>query len=347
MRVLCTGHRGYIGTVLVPMLIEAGHQVVGLDSGLFEEGDFGRAPQPIDSFKMDVRDVEASRLQGLDAIIHLAGISNDPLGDLNPNCTFEINHKASVRLARLAKDAGVGRFLFASSCSNYGAAGQEMLDETATFNPVTPYGQSKAYVERDVSQLADEWFSPTFLRGATVYGTSPRLRADLVVNNLTGYALTQGKVLLKSDGTPWRPLVHVEDISRAYLAILTAPIEMVHNQAFNVGRTEENYRIRDVAQIVQQTVPDSEICFAEEAGPDLRNYRVDCRKLEALPGYEPQWTVALGVQQLYDAYVDIGLDYEAFSGPKYLRIKAVKRLQELHVIDSSLRRIQAPVSAIQ
>lgn len=346
MKVLCTGHRGYIGTVLVPMLIEAGHQVVGLDSRFFENGNFGPAPIDIESLQMDVREVEQSQLEGFEAIIHLAGISNDPLGDLNPQCTLNINHQASVRLAQLAKDAGVTRFLFASSCSNYGAADQQLLDESAPFQPVTPYGNSKVLVERDVSRLADDRFSPVFLRGATVYGDSPRLRTDLVVNNLTGHALTQGKVLLKSDGTPWRPLVHVEDISRAYLAILGAPLELVHNQAFNVGRTEENYQIRDVAKIVEETVPNCEICFADEVGPDPRNYRVDCRKLAALPGYEPQWTVARGVQQLYEAYLRNRLDKERFVSPKYLRLKRIKQLMEQNRIDANLRWVEQTAAVI-
>jgi nucleoside-diphosphate-sugar epimerase len=313
---------------------------------LFENGNFGPAPMEIESLQMDIRDVERAQLDSFEAIIHLAGISNDPLGDLNPQCTFNINHKAAVRLAKLARDVGVRKFLFASSCSNYGAANRDMLDEHAPFQPVTPYGKSKVLVERDVSRLADHGFSPVFLRGATVYGASPRLRADLVVNNLTGYAMTQGKVLMKSDGTPWRPLVHVEDISRAYLAILNAPLELVHNQAFNVGRTSENYQIREVAKLVEQTVPNCEICFADEVGPDLRNYKVDCRKLEALPGYEPQWTVARGIERLYEAYVRNGLDFETFIGPTHLRLNRIKWLIEHDRLDANLRWVEQTAEVI-
>jgi len=339
MRVLVTGHEGYIGTVLAPLLRNAGHEVVGLDTGMFTRGNLGPLPMQIQNLDVDSRDVKVSQLEGFDAVIHLAGLSNDPLGDLNPQCTFEINHSASVRLAALAKQAGVPRFLFASSCSLYGAASElDVLDESAPFNPVTPYGSSKIMVEKDVSKMADDAFSPTFLRCATAYGASPRLRADLVVNNLTGYALLKGEVLLKSDGTPWRPLVHIEDISRAYLAVLEAPRELIHNEAFNVGRSTENYQMREVAEIVQQVVPGSEIRLADGASPDTRCYRVDCSKLEqTLPAYRPRWTVRDGVEELYQAYKDFELTLEDFLGPKYMRIRQIRALQEEGRLDASLR----------
>ncbi|HYW81372.1 MAG TPA: NAD-dependent epimerase/dehydratase family protein [Thermoguttaceae bacterium] len=339
MKVLVTGHQGYIGTVLVPMLRRGGHEVAGLDSRLFTRGNLGPAPEEIPSLTMDVRDVEVAHLRGFDAVIHLAGISNDPLGDLNADCTYDVNHLASVRLARLAKEAGVGRFLFASSCSLYGAAGDlEMVDEQAAFNPVTPYGSSKILVESDVQAMADDSFCPTYLRCATVYGYSPRLRADLVVNNLVGYALLQSEVFLKSDGSPWRPLVHVEDVARAYRAILEAPRRKVHNQAFNVGRTTENYQVRDVARLVQQHVPRSVLRLAEGAGPDTRCYKVDCRKLETtLPTYQPQWTVEAGIMQLRQAYEEHGLTMEDFLGPAYLRIKQIEAYQREGRLDRSLR----------
>src|SRR6266436_5411573 len=272
MRILITGHKGYIGTVMAPLLADAGHEVVGLDSDLFEHCTFGEAPREFPSIRKDLRDVEAADLKGFEAVIHLAGLSNDPLGNLNPSLTYDINHHASVRLARLAKEVGVARYLFSSSCSTYGAAGDKILDETAEFNPVTPYGRSKVLVEQEVSQLASPEFSPVFLRNATAYGVSPRLRFDLVLNNLTAWALTTGRVFIKSDGTPWRPIVHIEDISRAFLAALEAPREVIHNQAFNVGRTEENYQIRDLAQIVKETVPGCTIEFAADAA---RYKRID------------------------------------------------------------------------
>src|SRR6266853_2794176 len=248
MKVLVTGHLGYIGSVMVPMLQAAGVHVTGLDNALFADCLFGDAPAAVPELRKDVRDVEAADLEGFDAVIHLAGLSNDPLGNLNPDLTYDINHHASVRLARLAKEVGVRRFLFSSSCSTYGAAGDKILDETADFNPVTPYGRSKVLVEQEVAQLASPEFSPVFLRNATAYGVSPRLRFDLVLNNLMAWALTTGRAFIKSDGTPWRPIVHIEDISRAFLAALEAPRELIHNQAFNVGRSEENYQIRDLAQ---------------------------------------------------------------------------------------------------
>src|SRR2546428_11984010 len=284
VRVLVTGHKGYIGTVMAHMIADAGHHVVGLDSDLFEQCTFGEAPREFPSIRKDLREVEAAELKGFDAVIHLAGLSNDPLGNLNPNLTYDINHHASVRLARLAKEVGVKRYLFSSSCSTYGAAGDKILDETAEFNPVTPYGRSKVLVEQEVSQLASRDFSPVFLRNATAYGVSPRLRFDLVLNNLVAWALTTGRVYIKSDGTPWRPIVHIEDISRAVLAVLDAPRETVHNQVFNVGSSSENYQICDLAGIVRDTVPGCRIEYASDAGPDPRCYRVDFSKLaQTLP----------------------------------------------------------------
>jgi nucleoside-diphosphate-sugar epimerase len=338
VKVLVTGHNGYIGAVMVPMLKDAGHQVIGFDNYLFEDCAFGPDVQNVSAIRKDIRDVQTSDLKGFDAVIHLAALSNDPLGDLNPECTYDINHLASVRLARLAKEAGVPRFLFSSSCSLYGVAGDEMLKENATFNPVTPYGISKVRVETDVSKLADKHFSPTFLRNATAYGVSPKLRGDLVVNNLVAFAYATGEALISSDGTPWRPLVHIEDISRAFLAVLHAPRELVHNEALNVGRTEENYQIRDVAEMVQDVVTGSRITYAEGGGPDPRCYRVNCDKLaQILPEFKPQWTVRRGIEQLYNSYKAYGLTLEEFLGTKYMRIKHLQKLRNEGRLDTTLR----------
>lgn len=338
MRILLTGHDGYIGHVLTPMLLERGHEVTGLDSCLYEGCGFDTGKSlPVPVIRKDVREVEIEDLRGFEAVAHLAGISNDPLGDLAPQTTYAINHEASVRLARLAKAAGVPRFVFSSSCSNYGAAGDSFLDESAGFNPVTPYAESKVWTERDVAPMADESFSPTYLRSATAFGVSTRLRGDLVVNNLVGYAVTSGQVFIKSDGRPWRPLVHIEDISRAFVAVLEAPRELVHNEAFNVGQTSENYRVREIAEMVADVVPHAKVTYAGDASPDARNYRVNCDKIrKTLPSFQPQWSVRKGVEEVYAAYCEYGTTSEEFLSSQFMRLKKIRELQSAGKLDHTL-----------
>ena len=338
MKLLVTGHNGYIGSVMTDFLIGAGHQVSGLDSFFFEHDTLGEEPQPITTLRKDIRDVRATDLVSFDAVIHLAALSNDPLGSLNAEVTYAINHQASVRLARLTKEAGVSRYLFASSCSLYGVAGDAMLSEDASFNPITPYGISKVRVEEEVSRLAGERFTPTFLRNATAYGASPRFRGDIVVNNLVAAATTTGRVSILSDGSPWRPLVHVEDICRAFLAVLHAPRESVHNQAFNVGLTSENYRVSDLAEMVQELVPGSQIEYALGGLPDPRCYRVDCSRLgEVLPEFQPKWTVRRGIEELVSVFRAWGLSRAEFEGGTFMRIEQILKLRNAGKLDASLR----------
>jgi nucleoside-diphosphate-sugar epimerase len=339
MRVLVAGDRGYIGAVLVPFLRAAGHEVDGLDLGLYEGCDLGPAEDIGARPPYDIRDAQAGILAGYDAVACLAALSNDPLGQLNPAATFSVNLQGTLSLARAAKDAGVGRFLFSSSCSLYGAAGSGAVAEDADLFPITPYGETKVQAERELSLLADDAFSPTYLRNATAYGVSPRQRLDIVVNNLTAVAMTTGEVRLESDGLSWRPLVHVEDICRAFLAALEAPRELVHDEAFNVGRPQDNVQVRHIAEMIREAVPGSRISFADGAGPDLRNYRVDFAKLEeTFPDLKLRWSVREGVDELLGAYTQYGLTAGDFMSSRFVRLRRIRELLSAGVLDEMLRR---------
>ncbi|NUP83041.1 MAG: SDR family oxidoreductase [Nonomuraea sp.] len=337
MRVLLTGHQGYLGTVMAPMLAEAGHQVVGLDSGLFADCVLGPAPEAVEAHAVDLRDAGPEHVAGFDAVIHLAALSNDPLGALAPDLTYDINHHASVRLARLAKEAGVRRFLYASTCSVYGASGGgDLLDEEAPLRPVTPYAESKVRVEDDLAALADDDFTPVFLRNATAFGFSPRLRADIVLNNLVGHAHLTGEVRVLSDGTPWRPLVHARDIADAFIAALGAPREAVHATAFNVGTEVNNVTVAEIAAEVVAAVPGSTLTITGETGADPRSYRVDFSRIRAALGYEARWTVKAGAVELIDAYREHGLTRHDFDR-RFTRLARLADRRESGTVDDTLR----------
>jgi nucleoside-diphosphate-sugar epimerase len=338
MLLLLTGCTGYVGPVMMQTLRAAGHEVVGVDTDFFSECDFGGAATPDPAVRKDVRDLGAEDLSGIEAVVHLAALSNDPIGELDPRLTDEINYRASARLAELARAAGVRRFVFASSCSMYGATGHDLVDEQAPLQPLSAYAVSKVRTEARLQELADETFSPVLMRNATVYGVSPRHRLDLVLNNLVAWAYLTGRVRVVSDGTPWRPIVHVEDMCAAFAAVLAAPTGAVHNQAFNVGSNAQNYRVIDLARIVAEVVPRSQVEVAAEAGPDARSYRVDFSKLRAaVPGFRPRWDARLGAKQLYQAYRDNGLREEDLHGRRYVRLRQVQHLLLTQRVDGSLR----------
>lgn len=342
MRVLLTGHQGYLGTVMAPILRAAGHDVLGLDSGYFADCILGTPPEDPPGLQIDLRDITEEQLRGVDAVIHLAALSNDPLGALAPQITYEINYHGSVRLARLAKDAGVRRFLYASTCSVYGAAGADLVDESAPLRPLTPYAESKVRVEDDVAALADRSFSPVFLRNATAFGFSPRLRADIVLNNLVGHAVLTGEVRVLSDGTPWRPLVHARDIAAAFLLALEAPIGKVHAVAYNVGSESNNLTVADIAQAVVETVPDSRLRITGETGADPRSYRVDFSAIRRALGFRAEWSIPDGAAELYKEFTAGGLTQQDFS-TKFTRLPQLQRLCAIGAVDDSMRWITASV----
>lgn len=347
MRVLVTGHHGYIGSVLAPMLREAGHEVVGLDTFYYRDCDFGSSEELAPVLALDVRDVGPSDLEGFDAVVHLAALSNDPLGDLNSAWTYEINRDGTIALARVAREAGVRRFVFASSCSMYGAAeGDALLDESAPLHPLTPYAESKVAAESALRELVDADFAPVAMRNSTVYGVSPRLRLDVVLNNLVAWAHTTGAIRLQSDGTPWRPLVHVRDVAKATLTLLDAPEDVVRGEAFNIGSAEQNYRIRELAEIVHDRLPECEVTFAEGASPDPRSYRVDFSKFRAaFPACRFEWTAERGADELARAYEAVGLTFEDFQGRKFTRLTQLRQLLDAHELDDDLRWAAEPTPA--
>lgn len=348
MRVLVTGNLGYIGSVLTPILLERGHHVIGSDSDLYFRCNFiGRVGVGVETIRQDIRDIERRHLEGIDAIIHLAALSNDPLGEIDPDLTYQINYQASVRLAELAKAAKVRRFLFSSSCSTYGAGNDQFLDENSALRPVTEYGRTKVMVEQDVAAMATSSFCPIFFRNATAYGASPRLRLDLVLNNLAGWAHTTGRIMLQSDGTPWRPLVHVADIGQAFAAGLETPEELLRGQAFNVGSTQENYQVSELAKIVCRAAPGCKVSFGSVAADDKRCYRVNCDKAaQTLNGFRPVWTASRGVEELLQCYRKFKLTPSEFEGPRFHRVAQVRKLIADGILNDELRFRESRIKSL-
>ena len=343
MRVLITGSEGYIGTILAPYLLASGHDVTGVDTGFHRVGWLYNGVDRAPAWRSaDVRNLTVDELRGYDAVVHLAELSNDPVGELNPEITYEINHRGSVRLATLAREAGVERFVYMSSCSVYGSAGEGFSTETSEVQPLTAYAKSKVLVERDVRLLAGDDFSPTFLRNATAFGASPRMRFDLVVNDLAGHAWTEKVIRMQSDGRPWRPLVHILDISRAIECVLDAPRDVIHNETFNVGSNGQNYQIRGVAEIISETFPGCRLVVGDSTG-DHRNYKANFDKIhERLPGFETRYDVARGARQLLEVFQAVDMSTELFEFRGHTRIKQIRHLLETRQIDDHYYWIDPP-----
>ena len=338
-KIIVTGHTGFIGSLLAPMLVEKGYEVVGIDTKYFDEDcEFYAPKKGFLEIKKDTRDITEEDLKGAYAICHLAALSNDPMGDLDEQLTFDINHLASVEIAKLAKKVGVEKYIYSSSCSLYGIAdGDVALDETAEFNPVTAYAKSKVYSERDIVPLATDDFAVTFMRNSTAYGVSPKLRADLVVNNLVGWAVTTGQIKIMSDGSPWRPLVHAEDIARAFIAVIEAPKEVINRKSYNVGQTEENFQIRDIAKLVGEVIPNCEVIITGEHGGDSRSYRVNFDLIaKELPNFKPKWTLKEGIKEVYEAYKKYQMDDEKFNSKAFIRLKELQHLMSTNKINNKL-----------
>lgn len=334
MKVLVIGTEGYLGCLLPPLLLEKGHEVIGVDTGFYKVGWLYNGTQvTAKTLNKDIRDISIEDLQGVDAIAHMAELSNDPTGQLAPHITYEINHKGSVRLAKLAKEAGVRRFVYMSSCSVYGVATEGDVTEESPVNPQTAYAECKTLVERDVRPLADDDFSPTFMRNATAFGASPRMRFDIVLNNLSGLAWTTKEIKMTSDGTPWRPLVHALDICKAIVCALEAPRDIVHNQIFNVGDTANNYRVKEIAEIVAGIFPGCQLSFGTQ-GADNRSYRVSFEKINTvLPGFKCDWDAKRGAQQLYEVFSQIDMSEETFTSRGFTRLKQLEYLIRTQQID--------------